>query len=71
VSVRVEIQASTCIGSSNCAEEAPDVFEVGDDSVARLIPGVQPSVEVALAGARACPVDAIHVHEPTGRRLHP
>lgn len=71
MTVRVAFQPSTCIGSSNCAEEAPDVFEVGDDGQARLVPGVEPSAEAALVGARTCPVDAIHVYDSTGRRLHP
>jgi ferredoxin len=67
----VRVESALCIGSSNCAEEAPDVFEVGEDGIARLIAGVDPGSELALVGARACPVDAIIVTGPDGRRLHP
>jgi ferredoxin len=69
--LRVRIDASACIGSSNCAEEAPDAFEVGPEGVAVLVASTAPP-EAILAGARACPVDAIQVFEiASDRRIHP
>ncbi|MFN7143090.1 MAG: ferredoxin [Myxococcota bacterium] len=67
---RVVIDPALCIGSSNCMEEAPDAYEVNERGVAELIAPTAPPEEV-LRGARACPVDAIHVFDATGRRLHP
>jgi ferredoxin len=67
---RVVIDEKLCIGSSNCMEEAPDAYEVDDRGIAVL---VRPpaSDEALLNGARACPVDAIVLFEPDGRRVHP
>jgi ferredoxin len=68
--LRVEIDPKRCIGSSNCMEEAPDVFLVSEAGLATLLPGAHPEEEL-LRGARACPVDAIRVIDDTGRVRHP
>lgn len=67
---RVEIDASLCIGSSNCMEEAPDAYEVNDRGIAVLLHPPAADDEL-LTGARACPVDAIRVYDSSGRRVHP
>lgn len=67
---RVEIDTGLCIGSSNCMEEAPDAYAVDDTGIARLLRPTAPDDEL-LRGAQACPVDAIRLYEPSGRRVHP
>ncbi len=67
---RVEIDAATCIGSSNCMEEAPDAYEVNERGVAELVAPTAPD-EALLRGAQACPVDAIRLYDVNGRRVHP
>jgi ferredoxin len=68
---RVVIREDTCIGSSNCMEEAPDAYAVDERGIAVLVHATAPD-EVLLLGARACPVDAIQLFDPTsGRRVHP
>lgn len=67
---RVIIDESLCIGSSNCMEEAPDAYEVDERGIAVLL-RPPASDEALLRGARACPVDAIVILDPTGRRVHP
>ncbi len=67
----MEIDASTCIGSSNCMEEAPEAYAVNERGIAVLLTP-ELAAEVLLRGARACPVDAIRVFErATGRQVHP
>ena len=67
---RVEIDSSTCCGTSNCAEAAPDAYTMDDRARPHVRPGA--SDEALLRGAEACPMCAITVIElATGRRLHP
>jgi len=68
--MRVEIDPALCIGSSNCMEEAPEAFEVDEHGLA-VLRDTHASAEAVLAGARACPMDAIRVFDDHGRRLHP
>lgn len=67
---RVRIDASVCIGSSNCIEIEPDAYEMDPRGVAAVVAGGVP-IEALLAGARACPVGAIEVFDETGRRIYP
>jgi ferredoxin len=49
------------MGSGNCTFAAPGVFELDDDSVARIVdPGASPE-EAVLTAARQCPAHAITV----------
>lgn len=71
MSLRVEIDARICAGTSNCVEDAPDVFEVGDDGIA-FLKKKDAELERLLLGASACPVQAIHIFDAvTGKRLFP
>lgn len=67
---RVQIDTSLCCGTSNCAEEAPEAYEMD----ANAQPHVHADADDAavLRGAQACPMSAIIVTElSTGRRIHP
>ena len=66
---RVVIDPKVCSGTSNCVEDAPSAFEVGDDGLARVIDTSDP--EALLRGARACPVEAIHLFDASGTRVYP
>lgn len=66
---RVEIDPKSCSGTSNCVEDAPSAFEVGDDGIARCID--RSDAEALLRGARACPVEAIRLYDASGTRVYP
>ena len=68
--LRATVDPRLCIGSSNCAEEAPDAFYVDERGLARLVSPQAPD-DAVLRGARACPVDAIRVTDMDGRGVHP
>ena len=59
---RVEIDQSLCSGFGDCADEAPDVFELDRHGKAhlRVIHTDDPGV---LEAAAACPMGAIRVVE--------
>jgi ferredoxin len=66
--VRVHIDKGACLAYGDCAEVAPEAFEVGD--VAQLV-GSAPLRKLVDA-ARACPTDAITlIDAETGEQLAP
>jgi ferredoxin len=66
--VRVHIDKQACLAYGDCAELAPEAFEV--DDVARLV-GAAPLRKLVDA-ARACPSEAITlIDAETGEQLAP
>ncbi len=57
---RIVIDGSLCSGFGDCADLAPDVFEVDGHGKAVLRMGISPDPAVADAAA-ACPMGAIAV----------
>ena len=63
----IDIDRDACMGSGNCVFAAPGVFELDDDSVARVVdPEASPEEAVATA-ARQCPTRAITVRREGDR----
>jgi ferredoxin len=61
--MRVEVDRELCIGSGTCELLAPDVFEVGDDGVARVLqpePG-QSAEDAARDAVAQCPTGALRL----------
>jgi ferredoxin len=68
MSYTVEIDEDACSAHGDCADLAPEVFEV--DDVARVI-GTGPD-ELLLAAAEVCPSTAIRiVDQQTGEQVYP
>ncbi len=64
----VIIDESACIAQGDCAELAPDVFEV--DRFARVIGAAED--EVLLDAARNCPTEAIVLRDAaSGEQVYP
>jgi ferredoxin len=59
---RIEI-SDDCVGSSQCVAVAPDVFELGEDGLARLTENLFGGDELELAreAEAVCPSGAISV----------
>lgn len=71
MSFRVVVDRNLCAGTSNCVEEAPEVYEMGADGLAVGRQGVH-ALEALMRGAEACPVQAIRIiEEETGRIVYP
>jgi ferredoxin len=59
--IEIDIDRDACMGSGNCVFAAPGVFELDEDSVARVVdPDASPE-EAVVAAARQCPTQAIRV----------
>lgn len=57
---KVTVDDSLCTGCGLCASNCPDVFEIGDDSIAHVISGTCSSCDLNEI-AEQCPVSAITV----------
>ncbi|MPZ67764.1 MAG: ferredoxin [Pseudonocardiaceae bacterium] len=59
--MEIHVDPDKCCGYGDCVLAAPDVFDLGDDGVAFVISGAEPSLELAQEAADACPVAAIEI----------
>ena len=59
--IRVEVDRALCIGSGDCVDTAPAVFELDEDDKARVIDPDGAPVDEIVEAAHGCPVSAIFV----------
>ena len=59
--IEIDIDRDACMGSGNCVFTAPGVFELDDDSIARVVDPEASPDEAILTAARQCPTHAITV----------
>jgi ferredoxin len=64
--VRIEVDRGLCIGSGDCVEVAPDVFELDAEDKAVVIDPDGAAVDVVIEAAGNCPVTAIFVFGEDG-----
>ncbi len=64
--VQIRVDRALCIGSGDCVETAPDVFELDDEDKAVVIDPNGAPLDVVLEAAGNCPVTAIFVADETG-----
>jgi ferredoxin len=59
--IHVEVDRNLCIGSADCVDTAPDVFELDDEDKAVVIDPDGAPFDDVLEAAQNCPVTAILV----------
>lgn len=61
--MKATVDAGTCTGCTLCADIAPEVFEMGDDGLAKAKADAVPATAEASAqeAADSCPVGAITI----------
>ena len=59
--IHVEVDRDLCIGSADCVDTAPAVFELDDEGKAVVIDPDGASFDEVLEAAQNCPVTAIFV----------
>ena len=59
--LEIDIDRDACMGSGNCVYTAPGVFELDDDSIARVVDPEASPEEAVVTAARQCPTHAITV----------
>jgi ferredoxin len=59
--IRVEVDRGLCIGSGDCVDTAPDVFQLDDEDIAMVVDPDGASTDDIVEAAGNCPVTAISV----------
>ncbi len=62
--MKVSVDKDECTGCGLCADDCPDVFEMGDEIAEVKVDEVSPELaDAAREAAENCPVEAISVEE--------
>lgn len=64
--IRIEIDRGLCIGSGDCVDTAPNVFELDAEDKARVIDPDGDPADMVVDAAMNCPVTAIFVEGEDG-----
>jgi ferredoxin len=64
--ITVEVDRALCIGSGDCVDTAPDVFQLDDEDKAVVVDPDGAPVDDVIAAAGNCPVSAIFVADEDG-----
>ena len=64
--IEIEVDRALCIGSGDCVDTAPDVFELDAEDKARVIDPDGAPTDLVLEAAGNCPVTAIFVRGEEG-----
>jgi len=67
----IKIDEDECIGCGECAESAPNTFEVNDDNIVEVKNPGGDDEETIIEAAKACPVEAIAITNDAGEKLAP
>jgi ferredoxin len=69
---KIEVDRDLCVGDGACVNEAPDSFEMDDETIAVVTNPEGNTPEEILAAAQSCPVDAIILHDAdSGEKIWP
>ncbi len=63
--VRVSVDPEKCMGCGVCESICPEVFQMGDDNIAKVLQDPVPEAleDSAREAAESCPEEAIQVEE--------
>jgi ferredoxin len=64
--IRITVDRGLCIGSGDCVDTAPDVFELDSEDKAVVIDPDGAPTDIVLEAAGNCPVTAIFVDGEDG-----
>lgn len=69
--MRARVDRDVCIGSVMCVSTAPEVFELGDDGLARVVDPDAGDDDLLRDAAEGCPVQAIILEDDEGSQVYP
>jgi len=64
--IRIEVDRALCIGSGDCVDTAPEVFELDGEEKARVIDPDGAPTDLVIEAASNCPVTAVFVYGDSG-----
>jgi ferredoxin len=69
--MRIVIDRDQCVGFGDCVKEAPEGFELDQETVAVFVAPETVERDRLLRACDACPVDAITVYDESGTQIVP
>ncbi len=69
--LRIAVDRTACVGSGDCMEIAPGVFELDEEGIATVVDASAADRETLLLAAERCPSQAIKLWELDGTRVYP
>lgn len=67
----ITVNKTRCIGSGECVETAPAVFQFDAEGKSEVINALGAGDSTIITAARSCPVKAITVMDETGAQIFP
>jgi ferredoxin len=64
--IKIVVDRGLCIGSGDCVDSAPNVFELDSEDKARVIDPDGDPTDMVVDAAMNCPVTAIFVEDESG-----
>ncbi|HKY14595.1 MAG TPA: ferredoxin [Microthrixaceae bacterium] len=64
--MRITIDRERCMGSGNCAFQAPHTFDLGDDMIAVVLDPDGDPPDAVHNAVEGCPTRALHAEEIRG-----
>ena len=69
--VKIKVINDLCISAATCVINAPDTFDLDDDSIAYVKLGTWNDAQTIIKAARSCPTTAIIIEDLEGNQLYP
>jgi len=69
--MRAKVDRDLCIGSAMCVATAPDVFELDDEGLSRVVDEGAADEETLRQAAEGCPVQAVILDDDEGNQIYP
>lgn len=67
----IEVDRNLCVTLAVCLGLAPNVFELDTEGKAIIKDPNGENIKTIIESAKGCPVNAIIVHHPNGKRIWP
>jgi ferredoxin len=71
MSYKAKVDRKLCTSVASCVAIAGNTFELDDEGISVVKKQNADSDEVILQAAESCPVDAIIIHDASGKQIYP
>lgn len=69
--MQAKVDRDLCIGSAMCVATAPNVFELDDEGLSRVVDQEAGDEELLRQAAEGCPVQAVILEDEDGNQVYP
>lgn len=69
--MKIVVEREECIGCGNCVDIAPDVFELDEEGLSKVVNPAGADDDTIREAAESCPVDCIILSDDEGNQIYP